>query len=331
MPGAGSGASVLRNTKAAALDGDIQLEDLAGAAGGGAGGADSLAGGLAGRSDSSAQGAIDPSRWLGKEEPKTITEADKEEVDNDGKAAAAAAAEGGAEEYLDMYWMDAFELNGSAYVFGKVALKPATADNSSGADSPSTPSSSSSAAAAPIEFVSCCVVVKGLMRSMFVLPNELPSKNEFGPNGKLKRYDWGEVHKEVNSLLVPACLPRGSGSAFKCKVVKRKYAFEDLEIPRDETEYLKVVYPAVHPPPPLDGYACGTGKVISKIMGAQTTPLEHFMIKRKLMGPGWIRIKKPVVEGTNASWCKVSCSYRTFDYFCVVVEVVVLWEDAVFF
>lgn len=71
-----------------------------------------------------------------------------------------------------------------------------------------------------------------------------------------------------------------------------RYAFEDLDIPRDETEYLKVVYSAKHRAPPIEDIADG-GKTFQRIMGAHTPPLEHFLLKRKLMGPSWIRIKNP--------------------------------------
>ena len=71
----------------------------------------------------------------------------------------------------------------------------------------------------------------------------------------------------------------------------------------------KVVYPASYPPPPLDAYAGGVCRTIDKIMGAQTSPLEHFIVKRKFMGPQWVRIKNPNLEGTAASWCKIEVRY----------------------
>jgi hypothetical protein len=39
--------------------------------------------------------------------------------------------------------------------------------------------------------------------------------------------------------VLASVVPKGSGAGFKCKVVKRKYAFDDVEMPREETEYLK--------------------------------------------------------------------------------------------
>ena len=42
----------------------------------------------------------------------------------------------------------------------------------------------------------------------------------------------GEVYKEIHDLLVPGVIPKGAGHGFKCKPVKRRYAFEVEEVPR---------------------------------------------------------------------------------------------------
>ena len=67
--------------------------------------------------------------------------------------------------------------------------------------------------------------------------------------------------------------------------VKRGYAFGDDDVPRDaDTEYLKVKYSAKNRAPPVSLCRRG-GRCIEKILGAGSTPLEQFLIKRKLMGP----------------------------------------------
>lgn len=91
--------------------------------------------------------------------------------------------------YLDMFWIDAFETNGDIYVFGKVApfscsgprhppLSPSkdftTAVLQVQIKAPPGESSSQS------KFVSCCVVVKNVMRSMFVLPRATDEVDEHG-------------------------------------------------------------------------------------------------------------------------------------------------------
>ena len=90
---------------------------------------------------------------------------------------------------------------------------------------------------------------------------------------------------------------------FKCKGVKRGYAFGDDDVPRDkDTEYLKVKYSAKNRAPPVSLCKRG-GRAIEKILGAGSTPLEQFLIKRKLMGPCWVRIDAPVQRDSKVSWC----------------------------
>ena len=90
---------------------------------------------------------------------------------------------------------------------------------------------------------------------------------------------------------------------FKCKGVKRGYAFGDDDVPRDaDTEYLKVKYSAKNRAPPVSLCKRG-GRCIEKILGAGSTPLEQFLIKRKLMGPCWVRIDAPVQRDSKVSWC----------------------------
>lgn len=53
-----------------------------------------------------------------------------------------------------------------------------------------------------------------------------------------------DVYREVQDLLIPSVIPRDAGKKFKMRPVKRKYAFELDDVPREETEYLQV---RVHP------------------------------------------------------------------------------------
>jgi DNA polymerase alpha subunit A len=209
--------------------------------------------------------AINPSLWLQKREIKS------EEVGVESSKE---------EEYMSMYWLDACEQNGVIYLFGKVALAA-----EGGKDK---------------RFVSCCVAVHGSERNLFVLPRATGTTHV---DGTPVRYGMAEVHKELSSLLVPDIIPRSQGQSFKCKTVKRKYAFEHGEIPRRETEYLKVVYTARHGYPSVK--QCLGGKHIERIFGAGSSCLELFLLKRKLMGPCWITIKNPRTIAESISWCSV--------------------------
>ena len=181
------------------------------------------------------------------------------------------------EQYLDFFWMDiADKGNGEVLLYGKVAV-PATKAN------------------AKPQFISCCAVVKNNVRNLFVLPR----KTESGEYESM-----GNVHQEMNSVLKGPVIPRVEGASWRGKVVKRKYAFSDDSIPREETQYMKVVYDAKYPLP--DEEVCEKGgQYFQRILGGGVSILENFIVKRKLMGPCWLRIKNPCAGGPPVSWCKL--------------------------
>ena len=187
------------------------------------------------------------------------------------------------EEYVPMFWTDATEAAGVVYLFGKVAVT-----ETGGAKS----------------FVSCCVAVHGCERNLFVLPKKLEG---YKADGTPLRAGMTEVYGDLNRILVPHIIPRSEGRGFRCKPVKRKYAFEFGEVPREETEYMKVVYSAKHGTP--NPAQCNDpGRIapsIERIFGGSISTLEWFLLKRKLMGPGWIQVRRPRVIPTAVSWCKV--------------------------
>lgn len=177
----------------------------------------------------------------------------------------------GDERYIDFFWMDAVERRGDIYVYGKVA-SPTEKD----------------------KYVSCCALVKGNMRNLFVLPRK-------DDNGEY--FDMASVHQEMKGILQPSCIPKVIGASWAGKVVERQYAFEDPEVPRQKTNYLKVVYDAKYPSPSEE--VCHTGgQFIHKILNGKASILETFILKRRLMGPCWLRIKapEPVKHGV-LSWC----------------------------
>lgn len=154
--------------------------------------------------------AIDPATWLKKKEP-TLNEMG--ETINAGY------------EYVDMFWLDACEINGVLYVFGKVPVtEPAATSDGVKAEGRSNEKQ---------RFVSCCVQVNGNLRNLFVLNRVV------GPDSE--RASWSQVHEELSKILLsPECIPTKKGQNFMCKPVRRKYAFEHGDIPREEMEYLKV-------------------------------------------------------------------------------------------
>lgn len=173
-------------------------------------------------------------------------------------------------DVLRMYWFDAYEdpyrNPGIMYLFGKVLVGPKT-------------------------WASICVVVRGLERCMFVLPREKP-------DGSGERYNGGEVYQELTEVM-KAKLP-SDRCRFRVKQVKRNYCFEVEGVPREETNYLKLVYSGELPE--LDSETCG--RTFSKVFGTRTTMLEHFLLKRDLMGPCWLELRGVKRNDMTYSWCK---------------------------
>ena len=189
------------------------------------------------------------------------------------------------ERYLDMFWLDAFEKHGDIYLYGKVAVPNDDDANGNKVN----------------RFVSCCAVVKGNLRNLFVLPRK--KQNSDGGDDEAEYCDMMDVHQELKGILQPSCIPLREGASWAGKVVEREYAFEDPEIPREKTNYLKVVYDAKFPSPSKETCQNG-GKFIHKILNAGASNLETFILKRKLMGPCWIRIQDPTAHTRGqVSWC----------------------------
>jgi DNA polymerase alpha subunit A len=187
------------------------------------------------------------------------------------------------EEYVPMYWTDATETSGVIYLFGRIAITEP---------------------GAPKRFVSCCVAVHGCERNLFVLPKRLEGQKS---DGTPLRANMADVYKDLSALLVPRIIPRSEGRGFRCKPVRRKYAFDMPDVPREETDYMKVVYSARHPSPSYSQCNAPGNSTpsIEKIFGGNINALEWFLLKRKIMGPGWLLIRKPQILPTSVSWCKV--------------------------
>ena len=86
--------------------------------------------------------------------------------------------------------------------------------------------------------------------------------------------------------------------------VRRSYAFERPGIPHGDQWVLKVTYPAAKPALPTDWSSASC----AGLLGAQGSPLESLLLKRRIKGPGWLRVTCPVATtspGQMVSWCRV--------------------------
>jgi DNA polymerase alpha subunit A len=149
-------------------------------------------------------------------------------------------------------------------------------------------------------YVSCCVTVHNNMRNMFVLPKYQQATGE--------RSNMMDVHGEMKKI-IEKVMPKQSGASWAGKPVKRKYAFEVEGVPREETQYLKVKYPATFPTIPHQVCQEG-GQHVERIFGGNVPTLETFIIKRGLMGPCWIDIKGFTASTANVSHCKIEVNVQ---------------------
>ncbi|EEB96533.1 hypothetical protein MPER_04320, partial [Moniliophthora perniciosa FA553] len=159
---------------------------------------------------------------------------------------------------LRFYWLDYLEHEGHLYFIGKLK------DKTTGA------------------WVSCCVTVEGLERNLFVLPRQ--KRAEEGEDGRL--YDTDEVPSQADVYRDFDAIRRKAGiGKFKGKFIQRKYAFGEPDVPREETTWMKVAYPFTEPQLPNTAQSPN----IARIFGTNTSAFELLVLKRKIMGPCWIK------------------------------------------
>lgn len=116
---------------------------------------------------------------------------------------------------LRFFWLDYLEHDGKLYFVGK------TQDKNSKA------------------WVSCCVTVENLERNLYVLPRERQWEED--EDGDTYETDVvptpGDVYSDFDRIRKKFGI-----KSFRGKFVKRKYAFGESDVPRRETQWLKVVY-----------------------------------------------------------------------------------------
>ncbi|KIP07458.1 hypothetical protein PHLGIDRAFT_71117 [Phlebiopsis gigantea 11061_1 CR5-6] len=176
------------------------------------------------------------------------------------------------------FWLDYLEHEGRLYFIGKTQDKKTKA------------------------WVSCCVTVENLQRNLFVLPRERRVEDD-AETGELYETDvqpdMEDVYDDFDRVRRKAGI-----KTWKAKFVKRRYAFGERDVPREEAEWLKVVYGFDEP----QISANVSSPNFSRVFGTNTTAFELLVLKRKIMGPCWLQIKNPVLDHKGVSWCKIEAT-----------------------
>ncbi|CAA7012880.1 unnamed protein product [Microthlaspi erraticum] len=169
-------------------------------------------------------------------------------------------------------------------------------------------------------YKSCCVVVKSSLRCVYAIPNDsiFPPQEVIMLEQEVKdsRLSPDSFRDKLHFLAVSS---QEMASKLKNEVshklfllfkvtdismtpVKRNFAFERPDVPAGEQYVLKIKYPFVHPPLREDL----KGESFRALHGCNTSALELFIRKKKIMGPCWLKISdfSPYTPSERASWCK---------------------------
>lgn len=170
---------------------------------------------------------------------------------------------------LRMFWLDFQEQDGVVHLVGKVLDRQSN------------------------KYVSACLSINGIQRNLFIKPR---AKRMVGQTESDMDVDKTDVYTEFDSVR-----SKHGIDEWKCKFVQRKYAFEDHDIERGESEWMKVTYPFTQPEIPMGT----TGATFSHIFGSNTTAFELLVLKRRIMGPCWLNITGVEPSTKATSWCKI--------------------------
>ncbi|CAG5895861.1 unnamed protein product [Menidia menidia] len=223
----------------------------------------------------------------GQDEEDKVSESPAEVQVDSSQLPLVEGAEG--EQVFRFYWLDAFEdpynQPGVVYLFGKVWIESAKSH------------------------VSCCVTVKNIERTMYLLPREFKVNPK---SGEVSDTPVGimDIYQEFSELS-----ERFKIMKFKSKKVEKNYAFEIPDVPT-QSEYLEVRYSAEFPALPSDL----KGATFSHVFGTNTSRLEHFLLSRNIKGPCWLDIKTPQLMSHPVSWCKVEALAVRSDLVSVIKD-----------
>ncbi|KAG8262791.1 DNA polymerase alpha catalytic subunit [Homalodisca vitripennis] len=172
--------------------------------------------------------------------------------------------------YWDAY-EDVFKQPGVVYLFGKVFV--ASADT----------------------YVSCCVVMRNIERTIFLLPREefvdLSSGNSTG-----RPVTLNDVYDEFNSKIAV----KYKINPFRSRPVLKNYAFEIDNVPKS-CEYVEVKYSSSMAQLPKNL----KGETIAHVFGTNSSFLELLLLQRKIKGPCWLDLIDPAPATNPVSFCKV--------------------------
>ncbi|CAA7030946.1 unnamed protein product [Microthlaspi erraticum] len=176
-------------------------------------------------------------------------------------------------------------------------------------------------------YKSCCVVVKNIQRCVYAIPNdsvfpchELIMLEQELKESRLSPESFrGKLHEMASKLKkeISQQLLQLNVSKYSMAIVKRNYAFERTDVPTGEHYVLKINYPFKDPPLPEDL----KGESFCVLFGSHTSALELFVLKRKIMGPSWLKISRfsTMSPSQRVSWCKFEVTVESPKVITVII------------
>ncbi|KAI8644466.1 hypothetical protein BD408DRAFT_340513 [Parasitella parasitica] len=141
-------------------------------------------------------------------------------------------------------------------------------------------------------YISCCVRVKNILRELYILPR----KFKVDGNPTSEAVELRDVRQELQTMLQHKKI-----STYKMTICDKKYAFSIKQVPREAT-YIKLNYSYND----YEFLTSQSGKTFSRIFGANTPPLEHFLVDNEIMGPCWLKLNRPYPLVNDLSWCSLN-------------------------
>mmetsp|Transcript_81862 Transcript_81862/g.171237 ORF Transcript_81862/g.171237 Transcript_81862/m.171237 type:complete len:1403 (+) Transcript_81862:356-4564(+) len=147
----------------------------------------------------------------------------------------------------------------------------------------------------PGQYESCCLVVEGIERCVYLLLNveDVTDDNEVQQVAEKAKVEFANMCKEH----CPGV------KILRSKLKYRNYAFEKpTKYGNGELPFLKVVLDSSGKMPLVGMF----GETYTHLFGAQTSMTEQFMTRHRVMGPSWLRLRPGSWKEANArlSYCK---------------------------
>lgn len=173
-------------------------------------------------------------------------------------------------QHINFYWYDCAEDSyrnpGVVYLFGKVY------------------------AASIKQFVSCCVIVRNLKRTCYLL-----RRKTLDDEGSVE-VTHDDVVDEFKSLYAKKL----KISDFTCKEVQKLYAFDKEGVPTTG-DYVELTYSCRQPTIPPET----KGRTFSHVLNLQQSCVEKLILDLNLRGPCWLRIEEPVSSTPPMTWARI--------------------------